>query len=59
MNWSVKQNKKGDKCIITCNPGIQFINLKIVYNTYNQDQDFKAKEVTLIVPSKFLKEESV
>ncbi len=50
MKWHIEQNKEGDECIITCDKGITFISATIVYNTYNQDKNAKAKTVNLFVP---------
>jgi hypothetical protein len=50
MNWSIQQNKKGSKCLITCKEGVRFIRVKVTYNTYDVDKDSRGKEVWLFVP---------
>ncbi len=31
MKWSIKENKKGTRCVITCDEGVRFLRANVVF----------------------------
>jgi hypothetical protein len=49
MKWHIEQNKKGTRCVITCNKGVSFISAEVTYIDNSKHYE-GAESVSLIVP---------